>query len=55
MQDEPNREELEVAGEVLDQLRRGTFYQRQVDALREMGFGAETLRKRLAAQGIHTD
>ena len=50
-------EDFQAANDILDHLLDGSHYQRQVDALREMGnsLGAERLRERLAVQGISTN
>lgn len=44
----------EVCQRMCDQLNAGTFYQRQVDAYREMGWHktAENVKKDLLAQGV---
>ena len=51
---EPSNEELETAGEIYDNLRNSTFYQREVDAMRAMGGhnSAEKLKHSLNKQGI---
>ena len=45
-------EELETAADIYDNLHNNTFYQREVDAMRSMGFSVEKLIKRLREQGI---